>query len=82
MKALSPGYVSFGLSRDARMGEDLTTNCIVQVSQVDCHNWFKYILCSVKTDMSCVPESFNTNIIYTFFDYEIAIVNSQTTFRF
>ena len=32
MKALSEGYVSFGLSRDAKMGEDLTTNCIVQVA--------------------------------------------------
>lgn len=30
MKALSSGYVSFGLSADAKMGEDLTTNCVVQ----------------------------------------------------
>ncbi|XP_023349675.1 putative ferric-chelate reductase 1 homolog [Eurytemora carolleeae] len=30
MKALSAGYVAFGLSRDGKMGEDLTTNCLLQ----------------------------------------------------
>lgn len=30
MKALSPGYISFGLSRDGKMGEDFTTNCMIQ----------------------------------------------------
>ena len=80
MKALSPGYVSFGLSRDARMGEDLTTNCIVQVSEVDCHKWLKDILCSIKTDMPRVPKSFITNISYTFFYHKKAIKNSQHTY--
>jgi len=43
MKALSPGYVSFGLSRDARMGEDLTTNCIVQENgNVDIATGYNY----------------------------------------
>jgi len=43
MKALSAGYVSFGLSRDARMGEDLTTNCIVQENgNVDIATGYNY----------------------------------------
>ena len=36
MKGLSNGYISLGLSRDARMGEDLTTSCLIQGNgQVD-----------------------------------------------
>jgi hypothetical protein len=43
MKALSDGYVSFGLSRDGRMGEDLTTNCIVQENgNVDIATGYNY----------------------------------------
>jgi len=30
MKAKAPGYVSLGLSRDNKMGEDMTTNCMLQ----------------------------------------------------
>jgi len=30
MKGLSNGYIAMGLSRDERMGDDLTTSCIIQ----------------------------------------------------
>jgi len=30
MKGLSNGYIALGLSRDQRMGDDLTTSCIIQ----------------------------------------------------
>jgi len=43
MKAKSPGYVSLGFSRDAKMGEDLTTNCMLQANgSVDISNGYNY----------------------------------------
>jgi len=43
MKALSEGYVAFGLSRDDKMGGDLTTNCIVQENgNVDISTGYNY----------------------------------------
>jgi len=43
MKALSSGYVSFGLSRDGKMGEDLTTNCVLKrTGNVDISTGYNY----------------------------------------
>ena len=30
MQGRSEGYIAMGLSRDDRMGDDLTTNCVVR----------------------------------------------------
>ena len=32
MQGLSNGYIAMGLSRDERMGDDLTTSCLIEVS--------------------------------------------------
>jgi len=43
MKAKSNGYVAFGLSRDGKMGDDLTTNCIIQENgNVDIATGYNY----------------------------------------
>jgi len=43
MKAKTSGYVSFGLSRDGKMGEDLTTNCILEANgNVDIATGYNY----------------------------------------